>query len=407
MLALAAEDKGLQLRLTLDDDVPPRLRGDPTRLGQIVVNLANNAIKFTEQGEVAVVASLGARTAAGVTLRVEVVDTGMGIPPDRLDRLFRSFSQVDASTTREHGGTGLGLAIAKRLAELMGGRIGVRSKPGEGSTFWFTANLAWPETEARVQLDGRTLLVAHGEASARARIVRALDDSGARCRQTAGVESALGTLREAAGQGHPFDALVVCETLADEAPALTTECHTDPLLSDLRIAVVPAEGDDVCIATLVGRALVEPRDDALAPTPPDTRILVAEDNAVNQTVARRTLESLGYDVDVVSDGVAAVDAVSGKSYALVLMDCQMPGLDGYEATRAIRSLPDAAARTPIVAMTASALDGDRQRCLDAGMDDYVTKPFDTERLADCVTRWTSRRDDDVARDVERPVMPLV
>ena len=282
MLAPKALGKGLGFFSQIAAGIPVRLRGDPDRLRQVLINLANNAIKFTQAGEVIVKIQMEGADITHPALRFAITDTGVGIPADRLDRLFKSFSQVDASTTRQYGGTGLGLAIAKQLIGLMEGEIGVDSVPGRGSTFWFIA-----------------------------RFLPALGESGA-----------------------------------------------VPVFIDRGSAVAKQ----------------------------NVSILLAEDNAINQEVASGILEHSGYRVDVVPNGQAAIEAVTANAYDIVLMDCQMPVLDGYEATRQLRvlekegRLPPRARRLPIIALTASAVQGDRQRCLDAGMDHHVTKPIDRREL---------------------------
>jgi signal transduction histidine kinase/CheY-like chemotaxis protein len=279
LMRLRADEKGLTIAVHTSSDVPRRVRGDPGRLRQILVNLCTNAIEFTDRG--------------GVTLRVEadtdpalirftVTDTGCGIPRDAQGRLFASFAQLDPSTTRKHGGTGLGLAISRRLAELMGGEIGLESEVGRGSTFWFTAALA---------------------------------------------------------EAH------------EEAPE-------------------PTQSPEVAL-------------------PSDLRVLVADDSAVNRIVVEAQLESLGCIVTCVNDGLQAVEALATGHWDLVLMDCQMPRLDGYEATRAIRSAEEAGDRIPIIAVTASAMVGDEARCLAAGMDDFLAKPIHMRTLRAKLAKWTA------------------
>ena len=275
----------------MQPDVPLVLRGDPGRLRQILLNLVGNAIKFTAQGEVVVQASRVEETDTTVLVRVEIRDTGIGIPPETCARLFQSFSQADTSTTRQYGGTGLGLAIAKQLTALMGGTIGVESTPGHGSTFWFTARLA-----------------------------------------TAPIHGPAASLPRAA------------------------------------LPVVPP-------------GLVEAQDYSRP------LILVAEDNPVNQRLAVRLLQKLGYRVDVAVNGREAIQAVETTPYAAVLMDVQMPELDGYAATAEIRRREGHSRHTTIIAMTAHALTGDRDKCLDAGMDDYLSKPVQYTALQAMLARW--------------------
>ena len=284
MLAPKAVQKGLRLQAQIQGDVPDRLRGDPGRLRQIMTNLASNAVKFTDQGEVTVCVSL-AEPGDPCTIRFEIHDTGPGIPPGARAHLFESFYQVESSSSRRHGGTGLGLAISRQLVELMGGGIGVETEVGSGSTFWFTVRLG----------------------------------------------------------------------IAPEAP-------WKPALA--QPAELPANGRG--------------------------RVLVVEDNPVNQKVAVRILEVLGFETEVAANGAEAVEAASRHRYAAVLMDCQMPVVDGYEATAEIRRREGVERHTPVIAMTASAIEGDRERCLAAGMDDYLSKPVHPDEIAGVLNRWIAR-----------------
>jgi PAS domain S-box-containing protein len=297
ILAPSAREKGLAFLWRVDPAVPARLRGDPGRLRQILVNLAGNAIKFTARGEVAIDVTVESETDRLLTTRVEVRDTGIGIPADKIELLFNPFQQVDASTTRQYGGTGLGLAISTRLAALLGGSIGVESVEGQGSTFWFSA---------------------------------------------------------------VFDKLPPLPATASLLPAETNR------------AVPPAQA----VAVEGHRA----------------RVLLVEDNTINQTVALKMLEKLGYRADAVADGQEAISALETTPYDLVLMDVQMPVMDGFAATRAIRAGRTKVLRPalPIIAMTAHALEGDREKCLEAGMDDYVSKPVAVPALAAALERWLTR-----------------
>ena len=315
ILAGKVRGKGLEFSCFVDPEMPSLLRGDPGRLRQVLINLANNAIKFTERGEVAISVTLEAETDKQATIRCEVRDTGIGIAPDRMDRLFQSFSQVDTSTTRKYGGTGLGLAISRQIAELMGGRIGVESKEDEGSTFWFTAVL----------------------------------DKQPECSRT-----------------------------------VTKPVKQSQLLDGLRTAAGRSEGPNWAHSeTIVTRhSITEDRKRRV-------RILLAEDNIMNQKVALHILKAkLGYRADAVANGREAVESLSRQHYDLVLMDCQMPEMDGYEATAAIRD-PNSSVRNhniPIIAMTANAMKGDREKCLAAGMNDYITKPINVQKLIDTIGR---------------------
>jgi CheY-like chemotaxis protein/anti-sigma regulatory factor (Ser/Thr protein kinase) len=301
LVAARAQAADVELSLSVDPAVPPIVNGDITRVSQALLNFAGNAVKFTEHGRVEMRVSVDAETADGYMLRFEVEDTGIGIAPEHLPRLFSAFEQADSSTTRRHGGTGLGLAISRRLAELMGGTVGVRSEPGVGSTFWFTVRVA-PASAAPVS--------------------RTTGDSGA------------------AGEG-----------------ALT---------------VPQDEGGE--LRRVIGGA----------------RLLLVEDNEVNREVALDLLNEAGLRVDVAEDGAVAVAAARRERYDLILMDMQMPVMDGLAATRAIRQLPDYA-EVPILAMTANAFDEDRRQCLEAGMNDHVPKPVDPARLFATLMRWLPHR----------------
>ena len=433
MLARPAAVKGLEVAAHVEPTVPERLHGDENRLRQVLVNLFNNAIKFTESGEVVVrvgpwdaASGTGSQPAAG--LRVEVADSGMGIPEERRDRLFRSFSQVDASTTRKFGGTGLGLAISRQLVELMGGRIGVRSEEGVGSTFWFTVAMpavAEPVARQRAGFAGMRALVVDDHHASLVSVADQLACWGLEVSHATRGEAALHQARAAAASGRPFDAAVVDLRMPGiSGLEVGRALKADPTLASTRLLMLtaadrevdPAElhaaGFEVCLGkparpsqlfdALMGVLLGEPPASAPAPTS-DTpaagsrgRLLLAEDNQINQRVATEMLGEAGYTCHVVPNGRLAVEAVVGAEdgrFDLVLMDCQMPELDGFGATAAIRAheLETGAARIPIVALTANAVDGDRQRCLAAGMDGYVSKPIDLEKLTREIERLIPRR----------------
>ena len=379
----------------------PRLRGDMTRLRQILINLVGNAVKFTLDGEVQLLASFSAELGEKLTLRIEVTDTGIGIAEDKLAVLFAPFTQADGSTTRKYGGTGLGLTIAKQLCELMGGKIGVSSRPGQGSTFWFTVQL---ERELDLvhdlslpMLAGASALVVDAKGSSRLQLRRHLEYLGAAVRDFAGSKSVTSALPDIDLESSPSFALI--DLPIDEATSLAKRIRAQfPECCCVYVGASP-EGmlDDVALSGFVPKpihrgaleaALASARGAASADgvtkpvslQPTRGKILVVEDSLVNQEVAVATLRKLGLDVDVVSDGYAACDAVAKHRYDVVLMDCQMPGLDGFEATRAIRRAEPAGRHVPIVAMTANAMVGDREACLAAGMDDYVSKPFNVNAL---------------------------
>jgi signal transduction histidine kinase/DNA-binding response OmpR family regulator len=426
MFAERAEKKGLLLACHVDPALRCPAKGDPDRLRQILVNLITNAIKFTDKGEVVVRVTLDQEEPAKNLVRFAVSDSGVGIPADRLDRLFKSFSQVDASTTRKYGGTGLGLAISKQLAELMGGRIGVETTAGKGSTFWFTAALGMT-THAQgwnsPKLDPRGLKVLVVDENAVHRdIVRAqLLSWGLVAAPASRGDEALQLLAEADRAGDPFSVVVVDGAIRDMGAGALARAvrQSAPRTKSLLVMLAGGAfvesgkgvaGDfdgqinrpvrqsqllDTIMSTMASPLAVQARAEArtaesrqpiASPVAPGTRILLVEDNEVNQMVASELLLEAGYVCECAADGKKAVEAVLLSPYDLVLMDCQMPEMDGFEATRAIRRheaekpLPGRSTRLPIIALTANALKGDRERCVEAGMDDYVSKPLKPEKL---------------------------
>ena len=434
LLAKGAADQGTELVCRVDPRVPAVVLGDAGRLAQVLTNLASNAIKFTAGGEVVVDAELVEVGPGGaVTCRFRVTDTGTGIPADRLGGLFTSFSQGDPSTTRRYGGTGLGLAISKRLAELMGGEIGVSSEVGRGSTFWFTARFDPSPTAGAatvpVGLRGYRVLAVDDNAASVEALVAHLRAWGVRATWATSGERALELLAEAAAAGEPTDAVLVdlampgmsgCG-LADAVRARGDVGR--PRLVLMNGIDVPVDAIDLADRGFCGSlakpvrqsllfdALVEalaadptgrrarrpiaPGVPAGGDAPPaaDGRVLLAEDNAVNQIVATEVLAGAGYACDVVANGRDAVAAARSGRYAVVLMDCQMPEMDGLDATAAIRAEEAGAGggRLPIVALTANAVKGDRDRCLAAGMDDYLSKPLDPGLLVATIRRLVAGR----------------
>ncbi len=425
MAAPRAQEKGLELTCNVPPGFPEQLLGDPVRLRQMLTNLVGNAVKFTEAGDVSLEADAIYETPTHATLRLSVRDTGIGIPAERQATIFESFTQADGSTTRRYGGTGLGLTICRQLAELMGGSIGVESEPGKGSTFWLQLTLEKaPEVSAVAPppetLQGLRVLVVDDNATNRFILRRQLESWGADPHEARSGGEALAMLHRAA-DSEPFQ-LVLLDFHMPEMDGVDT---ARAIKVDRRFATLPLvllssarmqDGADGWRAKGFAAALVKPVRRAnllttllevvgesrrgrsvaapsLAGTKPHLglRVLVVEDNVVNQTVATRMLERWGCRVDVAADGRQAIEAVGRATYDVVLMDVQMPEMDGFDATIAIRQQEAGTGRrVPIVAMTAYAMDGDRDRCLEAGMDDYLAKPVTSQALLQAVTRWAGR-----------------
>jgi CheY-like chemotaxis protein len=319
LFALQARTKGLDFSSAVSGDLPEMLAGDPGRVRQVLTNLIGNAVKFTDSGRIDVEAELVRPTEDGFLVRFTVRDTGIGIPPEQQSRLFESFTQGDGSSTRKYGGTGLGLSISKQLVELMGGELGVESKPAEGSRFWFTASF------------GKAAIVAPVAPPKR---------------------------------GIPVP---VAPTPAVPAPPAAPKVPI-PSAKPANVAQEKSNGG-----------------------PRKFRVLLAEDNEINQRIALRLLEKLGLGADAVDNGRAAVEALAQKNYDLVLMDCMMPEMDGFEATAVIRNRERGKGHTPICALTANAMEGDREKCLAAGMDDYISKPVGIDKLREVVERLVVHR----------------
>jgi signal transduction histidine kinase/CheY-like chemotaxis protein len=413
LVAPRAQEKRLELACLVEDSVPAALIGDAARVRQILVNLLSNAVKFTPAGEIDVTVSGTTLEAQRHEIHFTVRDTGIGIPPDRFHRLFQSFSQVDASTTRRYGGTGLGLAISKRLAELMGGRIWAESEVGKGSTFHFTivAEAAPPMADVpsprfASALAGKRVLIVDDNRTNRRILELQMEKWGLRARETESPAQALAWIR----QGDPYDlALVDYQMPEMDGIALAREIRRLPggrslalvLLSSIgqTLPVGPGEGDfaavlskPVKLSTLQDRLceILGDQPGAMPPppearpdqaAPPPLRILVAEDNTANQQVALRLLERLGHQAELAASGRDVLERLAQSTYDVILMDVQMPVMDGLEATRAICARWPAGERPRIIAMTAEAMETDRQACLAAGMDDYVVKPVRLERLS--------------------------
>jgi PAS domain S-box-containing protein len=452
LLAERAHGKQIELLSLIDSDIPTDLRGDPGRLRQVLTNLLGNAIKFTERGEVVVHVEKQHESESQIVVRFSITDTGIGIDAATQRNLFQAFTQADGSTTRKYGGTGLGLAISKQLVELMGGEIGVTSVIGQGSTFWFTARFGRQDSNVRrprpvtAILDGLHVLIVDDNATNRTVLERQIGAAGMICDQAASGRQALDLLRAAASQNTPFDMAILDLMMPGmDGFELAKAIKSDPAIAATCLVLLTSfgqRGDGLtaraagvaayltkpvrqsqlfdCLATAVNqsrdpeqRTNTSPESSANLVTrhtlkeaaPSNKLILVAEDNIVNQKIAVRQLKKLGYRADAVADGREAMEALLTIPYDLVLMDCQMPEMDGYDATAAIRRRERPGHRIPIVAMTAHALEGDRAKCLAAGMDEYITKPVNPEDLARVLSLFF--HGDELPSDEIHPHVPPV
>jgi two-component system sensor histidine kinase/response regulator len=410
LLAEKARARNVRVVSILGADVPQYVTGDVTRVSQILVNLVGNAVKFTENGDISIRVQLLSREPQHLLLRFDVKDTGIGVAPDIMPLLFEPFVQADSSTTRRFGGTGLGLTISKRLAEQMGGAIGVESRLGQGSNFWFTVRLAVAEADADPPpLRGMRTLVLADHVPTREALAARLVRLGAKAEAGAAdtlphaersrVDAVIvedGTRAAASLSGLALDggrATPILFRHVGAAPEASDSLR-DSLGSAVEVlvgiksaqiarAVAPALGLMPDVSLDLSRQ--EPK--SVSSRFVSARILVVEDNRTNQKVAQKMLEGLGYSPDIQANGQLGVDAHAAEPYDLILMDCQMPVMDGYEAARAIRALGPGVRDVPIIALTANALEGDRERCLAAGMNDYLTKPLKRERLRTALEQW--------------------
>jgi two-component system sensor histidine kinase/response regulator len=426
ILAEKAHGKGLEIIGLIHPDVPRWLGGDPGRLRQVFTNLIGNAVKFTDKGEIFVSATFAQITGDEVEIRFEVTDTGIGIPPEAQERLFQAFTQADGSTTRKYGGTGLGLATSQQLVTLMNGNIGVDSTPGVGSTFWFSARFAKrsaPSTEPPfMDLGGIRILCVDDNATNRIVLEMLLRAWGAEVDSVANGPSALARLRVMQQQTCAYDVVLLDGQMPGiDGMLLARAIKADPTLESIPLVLLLTLGQrayqaivrDIgcttylmkpirqsqlynCIVEIVGggtstatAATVVSQGPVKKQAPMDAKVLVVEDNLVNQKVTMLMLERRGCRVDVAANGQEAIDASARNAYACIFMDCQMPEMDGFAATVAIRQREaETGTHVPIIAMTANAMQGDRERCLDAGMDDYVSKPVKAEDLAAMLRKWT-------------------
>jgi|GEM_PF-704026 len=427
ILAPQVFEKGLEFCLDIPQDMNTNLTGDPIRLRQVLINFLNNAIKFTHQGDVILSVNTREENVDSILLHFSVKDTGIGIPESKLDRLFHNFSQVDASTTRKYGGTGLGLAISKKLAELMGGEVGVTSKVDRGSVFWFTIRLlkqkAMQETDSSItdKLAGKRILIADDHAVSRKIIKQQLSSLDCEIDTAINGRDAYGKLTEALYNGKPFRLGIIDYRMpVTNGEELARKIRNTPAMEDMKLILITAStnfsevkevmknGFDAyllkpikqqrlydTIRELIGdpshsntnialpEAQIQPVENSAI------SVLIAEDNRVNQKVASRTLQKMGIEVDIANDGLEAIEALKKKTYDMVLMDVQMPNMDGLNATRAIRN-PETGVLNPdvpVIALTANAMKGDREKCINAGMDDFVSKPFKKAQIVTMLEKY--------------------
>lgn len=442
LLAVSAHNKGLELASWIAPQMPSRLCGDPVRLRQVLVNLAGNAIKFTERGEVLVKATVREVSEQRAELHFTVRDTGVGVPPAAQAKLFQAFSQADGSTTRKYGGTGLGLAISQRLVQMMRGEIGLESEPGKGSTFWFTATFERAlssesgSTSLAPDLSGFRVLILDDNATNRQLVHEQINCWSMPNEMAGSAAEALDHLRRATQAGRPYDLAILDMHMPEmDGMQLARTIKADPALASTRLVMLSSmhskpdrrtldeagivecllkpvkkrQLHDMLCLVLANKVAVAPAASApaRATTPAGTRsvvptaasgtwrVLIAEDNAVNQKLAFRLVQKLGCRADLVSNGLDAVRLFEAAPYDVILMDCQMPGMDGYEAARRIRILEQAAAlqgrpSAHIIAVTANAMRDDREHCMTAGMDDYVSKPIEPDQLQAAFKRFEAR-----------------
>ncbi|MCX8132055.1 MAG: ATP-binding protein [Clostridia bacterium] len=426
LMSVKANEKNISLSTFVSPEIPV-IQGDADRLRQILLNLTGNAIKFTQSGEVGVFATIKERNGKYIKVLFEVIDTGVGIPMAVQEKLFKPFVQADGSTTRRYGGTGLGLSISKHLIELMGGQIGVDSTPGKGSTFWFTVKFEFSSENVLPGIpDGLRVLVIGDSPTGRETIEQYLRSWNLETRGIARQEQLFGTSGDEKFKGEDFQIVFLSQTTYSESEAeeFIRNYGSVPGISSAKVVLVSADREGVlgekslergfsaflkkpvkqsqlldCIINLVNNKIVqktvsetgeagEETSSASGTGQNDNCILLAEDNKTNQKLATMQLEKLGYKVRVVNNGREALEAVLRTGYSLLLMDCQMPEMDGFEATKMIRRAESTLGRRiPIIAMTANAIEGDKEMCLSMGMDDYISKPVRIDKLKEILNKW--------------------
>ena len=446
-LVARAENKGLEMACLIDKDVPNRVLGDAGRLRQVLINLVGNAIKFTHEGEVVIRVMIQSSTEKTNVLRFLVSDTGIGIPLDRQQAIFERFVQADSSSTRKYGGTGLGLAISAQLSKMMGGDIGLESEPGKGSTFWFTATvgkvkegvmpfLALPEDLVDVPV-----LIVDDNGTNRTILEKMIRGFGCNAFAVSSGKEALNILHSFTELNKPFQLVLLDMQMPEmDGEETLSRIKSDPLLNNTTVIILTSMGQRGDAARLEamgcagyllkpvrqkelfgallnilgrnkqneegkGKSSLITRHSLNEQQRGLTHILLAEDNATNQKLAIRLLQKAGYPVDVASNGYEAIEAIQKKNYKMILMDVQMPEMDGFEATKKIRALGADYTNLPIIAMTAYAMAGDRERCLDAGMNDYLSKPLNVEELFNIIEKYSDgvSNDDEIGKEVITPL----
>lgn len=434
MLAIRANNKGIEYVCIIDQNVPTLLKGDPGRIRQIITNLIGNAIKFTLKGEISIHISFIKKEKEHITLKIKVKDTGIGLPKDYQSQLFDSFTQADASTTRKYGGTGLGLTISKQLVEMMGGNIGVESKEGKGSTFWFTLVLLQQSSKPEIlekeinYLKSKKILIVDDNSKNRYWLSILLKKWGCIFSEAANAGIALKKLLKAKKDNNPFHiALIDMQMPEISGETLGRQIKQNKELKDTILVLITSvgiRGDAVkikkagfaayltkpikqsvlydCLLMVLNfeKKHTEKRDRNLVTrhviaerNRKKKHILLVEDNIINQKVAMKILERFDYNIDVVANGQESLTSLKSLPYDLVLMDCQMPVMDGYEATKQIRSSDSEVMNhnIPIIAMTANAMKGDREKCIDAGMNDYISKPVIPKKLKEIIDKWIYKK----------------